>query len=73
MVFKNIGRESCAAVIVRLKSATGAIPLAGKHKIGPIHFDAAGQWTIRFHIYEECSELLETSPHGHVAFYIAVP
>ena len=46
---------------------------AGTYRIGPIHFDAAGQWRIRFHIYEECSELLETSPHGHVAFYIAVP
>jgi len=46
---------------------------AGTYKIGPIHFDAPGQWTIRFHIYEECSELLETSPHGHVAFYISVP
>jgi len=46
---------------------------AGTYRIGPIRFDAAGQWTIRFHIYDECSELLETSPHGHVAFYISVP
>ncbi len=45
----------------------------GTYKIGPIHFDAPGRWTTRFHLYEECSELLETSPHGHVAFYIDVP
>ncbi len=46
---------------------------AGTYAIGPVRFDAAGQWTVRFHLYEECSELLDTSPHGHVAFYIWVP
>lgn len=46
---------------------------AGTYRIGPIRFDQAGQWTVRFHLYEECSELLDTSPHGHVAFYIWVP
>jgi len=45
----------------------------GTYQIGPVRFDAPGQWTIRFHLYEECSELLDTSPHGHVAFYISVP
>jgi len=45
----------------------------GTYSIGPIRFDASGQWTIRFHLYEECSELLDTSPHGHVAFYILIP
>jgi len=45
----------------------------GTYRIGPVRFDAAGQWTTRFHLYEECSELLDTSPHGHVAFYIWVP
>jgi len=46
---------------------------AGTYNIGPIRFDQPGQWTVRFHLYEECSELLRTSPHGHVAFYISVP
>jgi hypothetical protein len=46
---------------------------AGTYKIGPIHFDQPGQWTVRFHLYEECSELLATSPHGHAAFYVWVP
>jgi len=46
---------------------------AGTYNIGPIHFDQPGQWTVRFHLYEECSELLDTSPHGHAAFYISVP
>ncbi len=46
---------------------------AGTYKIGPVRFDAQGQWTVRFHLYEECSELLITSPHGHGAFYIWVP
>src|SRR5260221_252812 len=46
---------------------------AGTYKIGPIRFDQAGQWTVRFHLYEECSALLDTSPHGHAAFYLWVP
>lgn len=46
---------------------------AGTYKIGPIRFDQPYQWTVRFHLYEECSELLATSPHGHVAFYVWVP
>ncbi len=46
---------------------------AGTYKIAPVRFDQAGRWTVRFHLYEECSELLDTSPHGHAAFYIDVP
>src|SRR6266852_324596 len=46
---------------------------AGTYKIGPIRFDQPYQWTVRFHLYEECSELLATSPHGHVAFHVWVP
>ena len=44
----------------------------GKYDIGPLKFDAAGQWTIRFHLYEECMDS-EASPHGHVGFYLNVP
>ena len=46
---------------------------AGTYKIGPVRFDKAGKWTVRFHIHEECSDLTEDSPHGHVAFFVNVP
>ena len=50
----------------------------GVYKVGPIRFDTAGNtpghyWTVRFHLYEECSDSREDSPHGHVAFYVKVP
>jgi hypothetical protein len=44
----------------------------GVYAVGPIKFDASGQWTVRFHISEECTDS-EDSPHGHVAFFINVP
>jgi len=44
----------------------------GTYEIGPIRFDAAGKWTVRFHIHEDCSDLSEDSPHGHVAFFVNV-
>jgi hypothetical protein len=46
---------------------------AGTYEIGPIVFDQSGRWVIRFHYFEECSDLPENSPHGHAAFYIDVP
>ncbi|MEP7122246.1 MAG: hypothetical protein ABJE95_15100 [Byssovorax sp.] len=45
----------------------------GTYKIGPIRFDAAGKWTVRFHVHEDCSDLSADSPHGHVAFFVNVP
>ncbi len=42
----------------------------GVYKVGPIKFDAAGTWTVRFHFFEECSDNQEDSPHGHAAFYV---
>jgi hypothetical protein len=45
----------------------------GTYKIGPVRFDAPGRWTTRIHLYEECADVLETSQHGHAAFYIDVP
>jgi hypothetical protein len=45
----------------------------GVYKVGPIRFDAAGIWTVRFHFFEECSDAREDSPHGHAAFYVKVP
>ena len=44
----------------------------GVYSIGPIRFDAAGRWTVRFHLYEDCVDG-EESPHGHVAFFVDVP
>jgi hypothetical protein len=45
----------------------------GVYKVGPIVFDAPGVWTERFHLFEECSDDPDDSPHGHAAFYINVP
>jgi hypothetical protein len=44
----------------------------GTYTIAPITFDKAEQWQIRFHIHEECADLLDDSPHGHAAFYLSV-
>lgn len=54
----------------KIKAAEGP---AGTYKIGPIVFDRSGRWVVRFHFNEECSDLPEDSPHGHVAFYVDVP
>jgi hypothetical protein len=45
----------------------------GVYKFGPVIFDRAGKWTVRFHYFETCSDVPEDSPHGHVAFFINVP
>jgi hypothetical protein len=45
----------------------------GIYKVGPIRFDEPGTWTVRFHLFEECSDNLDDSPHGHAAFYVKVP
>ncbi len=46
---------------------------SGKYVMKPIKFDASGRWVVRFHFYEACDDILEDSPHGHVAFYYDVP
>jgi hypothetical protein len=47
-------------------------PSAGQYTIGPIQFDAKGQWTTRFHFFPNaCDD--PASPHGHAAFYVSVP
>lgn len=44
----------------------------GNYSIGPIRFDAKGQWTMRFHFFaNSCDQ--PASPHGHAAFYVNVP
>lgn len=45
----------------------------GTYTVGPIRFDASGQWTVRFHFFEMCADLFPDSPHGHAAFFINVP
>ena len=45
----------------------------GTYTIGPILFDASGRWTVRFHFFENCYDLIDVSPHGHAAFYLDVP
>ena len=44
----------------------------GTYVIGPYQFDAGGKWTARFHFFSTCSDTAD-SPHGHAAFYVAVP
>jgi len=45
----------------------------GTYTTQPGRFDAPGQWTVRFHLFEQCSDLLGDSPHGHVSFLVDVP
>jgi len=45
----------------------------GTYTIGPVLFDAAGRWTVRFHFFENCGGADPRSPHGHAAFYLDVP
>jgi len=44
----------------------------GNYTIGPVRFDKAGNWHVRFHFHDECTDS-EESPHGHVAFFVKVP
>ena len=44
----------------------------GNYTIGPVRFDAAGKWNVRFHFSADCADG-EPSPHGHVAFFVNVP
>ncbi len=45
----------------------------GTYLVGPVRVDQAGQWTVRFHVHGECSDLADDSPHGHAAFFFKVP
>lgn len=46
---------------------------SGVYTIGPVVFDRPGMWTVRFHLNEECLDILPDSPHGHAAYYVNVP
>lgn len=45
----------------------------GTYTIGPVRFDASGRWTVRFHLFEACSDFSSDSPHGHAAYFVDVP
>jgi hypothetical protein len=45
----------------------------GVYRVGPLPFDKSGTWTVRFHLFEECGDSREDSPHGHAAFFVNVP
>lgn len=45
----------------------------GTYTIGPVQFDAPGDWTVRFHFSEFCCDVADDSPHGHAAFHVTVP
>jgi hypothetical protein len=45
----------------------------GTYVTEPAKFDQSGVWTVRFHFFENCTDTLEDSPHGHVAFRVQVP
>jgi hypothetical protein len=44
----------------------------GVYTISPVKFDKPGRWTITYHLFEDCHDLVD-SPHGHASFYIDVP
>ena len=45
----------------------------GTYVTAPAKFDQPGDWTLRFHFFENCTDTLADSPHGHVAFHVHVP
>ena len=44
----------------------------GTYTVGPVRFDAPGNWNVRFHFNDQCTDS-EESPHGHAAFFVKVP
>jgi hypothetical protein len=71
-----------APYIEAVQSCTYPIPNApnpavesppGTYTIGPVVFDRPGTWVVRFHFFGTCEDGLETSPHGHAAFFVKVP
>ncbi len=57
---------------VNTSASTTTETSAGVYKIGPVRFPSAGNYTVRFHFYENCTDT-PTSPHGHAAFFVNVP
>jgi len=53
--------------------STSSEKSGGVYEIGPMRFDAPGQWTVRFHFRADCEDADEESPHDHGAFFVDVP
>lgn len=45
----------------------------GTYVTKPAKLDASGDWTIRYHFFEDCEDTLPDSPHGHAAFFVHAP
>ncbi len=45
----------------------------GVYTVGPVVFDVAGTWSVRYHFYGTCGDDPADSPHGHIAFLVEVP
>ncbi len=70
------GAKPYAEIFIGNNPATGPIAKEdspGVYTIGPVRFDRAGRWTVRFHLYGDCADTLPDSPHGHAAFFVDVP
>lgn len=62
--------------MVHFPAATNQKPTEkgnGVYDVGPVEFNESGQWIVRFHLFEMCSDSPDDSPHGHAAFYVNVP
>ncbi len=55
------------------KQTSAETSTQGTYTVGPIRFDASGNWTVRFHFHESCEDTRDDSPHGHAAFFVQVP
>jgi hypothetical protein len=79
------GPVHCAGVVIEvfneatntpaISPATPAMEKgsSGSYDVGPVQLTQSGMWTVRFHLYEECSDAPADSPHGHGAFFVNVP
>lgn len=63
----------CAHPIPNNPTDPSPEPTPGTYTVGPIVFDQPGKWVVRFHVFENCFDLADDSPHGHAAFYVQVP
>lgn len=48
-------------------------PSPGTYVLAPVRFDTAGRWTVKVHLFDECTDVSEHSPHSHVSFAFDVP
>ncbi|MDP9151623.1 MAG: hypothetical protein M3O36_17010 [Myxococcota bacterium] len=66
----------CDTMSTHPSPSGGLVPLAENPPgtyTGSVVFDQPGQWTMRFHFFQQCTDVLPDSPHGHAAYHLAVP